>query len=123
MNKTFKSTTAFAVSIAFLAMAAFCCCVAKGSLAAMQKKSCSSCATKTKEVPKSHECCFSKASPMEIVKQSGILPLLPVLILIVLAFLYSIPRLPIVLSSLFIHGPPGPYRLVPIYIKSRSIRI
>ena len=124
MKKTFKTTTAVVVSIAFLAMVALCCCIVRESLAGMQKKSCAHCASsKAQDTSKSHECCFSKASPMEIAKSSGILAFMPVLILMAISFLYVIPRLPIVLNSLYINGPPGPYRLVPIYIKSRSIRI
>ena len=123
MNKTYKSFIAVLVVLAFLATAVLCCCMIKEGLAGAQKAACSHCSTKTKSDAGKHECCFSKASPMEMVKHSGILPLLPLLILTVFAFRHILPRLPLVLNSLYLNGPPGPYTLVPIYIKSRSIRI
>ena len=110
--------------MAFLATAVLCCCAAKSAMAAVQKASCSHCATKTKQAPTSHECCLTKASPMEVFKNLTLpMPLPSLLAMAMVSFLYIVPHPRLALRSIYSNGPPGSFSVVPLYIQSRSLRI
>lgn len=120
MNQIIKKIVSLFILISFLATVALCCCVAKSSFAA-KKVSCSHCATKaSKAAPK--ECCFSKASPMEMAKVFTSFPMLPLLILTAWAIFYIKPRT-LAFKNIYRNGPPGAVYVVPLYIQSRSLRI
>ena len=118
MNKTLKSITAVFVGLAFVATLVLCSCLIKEAL--VKKAACSHCASKGTA---SHECCFSKAMPMEIAKGFSGIHFLPLVIFTVACLLYIKPRQRLVLKSVYINGPPGYVSKVPLYIQSRSIRI
>ncbi|MBF0489254.1 MAG: hypothetical protein HQL15_01370 [Candidatus Omnitrophica bacterium] len=123
MNKTAKSFIAVLVTAAFFASAVLCCCVVKDALASQQKASCSHCSSNAKGSASSHECCFSKAAPMELAKNAGLLHLLPLVSFTLVCLLYIRPRPRFVLKSIYSNGPPGYVSTVPLYIQARSLRI
>jgi hypothetical protein len=115
---------AITLGVAFIATAVICCCVVKDSLAQMTKSSCSHCPSKaSKTDSKAHECCFSKASPVEKAQNPFVLHFWPILMVVLTTFWTPVYRQRLVLKSIYLHGPPGAFSAVPIYIKSRSIRI
>lgn len=117
-----RSLTIVAVLVAFFSMAVLCCCVVKRSVMSV-KKLCAHCPLKADADANSHECCFSKLIPMELAKQSSVLPLLPVFFLTIVALLLLRPAAPFAYRSIYSNGPPGHLTTVPIYLRSRNIRI
>lgn len=123
MKKFIKPFFVSMLIVMFMATAVFCCCVIKSAMASAQKATCSHCAS-TKQAPGANQCCFTKASPMEVAKNSLVpMPLFSLLVMAFVSLLYITPNPRLALRSLYINGPPGPLALVPLYIKSRSIRI
>lgn len=122
MNKAFKSFIAVSIVVTFVVTAIICCCVVKEALAGLKKQACSHCTTKDTADAGSHQCCFSKASPMEIAKQEGVSGLLPLLICVVLISFYFKPSVQLAYRR-YQNGPPGYVASVPIYLRFRSIRI
>ncbi len=122
MNKTLKPIYLVFILLAFLATKVFCCCLIEGALAATKKAACSHCTTKTTKVD-SNGCCLLKGAPMELVSIQDFNPSLILFAFIAFVFVYLKPRLRLSSFNLYINGPPGPYALVPLYIKARSIRI
>jgi hypothetical protein len=119
MNKTRKSFIALLVAGAFFATTVLCCCVVKQGMT--KKAACAHCASKTSD-SKSQECCFSKASPMEMVKAAGMIHLLPWIAFTILSFIYLRPT-PQLAYARYQNGPPGFVSQVPLYYRSRNIRI
>lgn len=124
MNKHTKTLISILAVTVFVITNVICCCVIKSHLQAFKKIACSHCPSKDSSSPVSKQCCFSKASPMELAKNQIFHITTPVfLALVMFVFIQLVPKNRLVLRSLYINGPPGPYALVPLYIKARSIRI
>ena len=122
MNKHAKIRILVFLTLAFIVTKVLCCCVIKESFVAFKKASCSHCSTKTSHGASSG-CCFLKGSPMENLKSQHLNTILPLVALIVIAFLYIKPQIRLIFRNLYLNGPPGPFTLVPLYIQARSIRI
>ncbi len=60
---------------------------------------------------------------MELAKLTGILNLSPLLVLAVFSLLYIRPMPRLAYSSIYKNGPPGFVSEIPLYYRSRSIRI
>ncbi len=123
MNKGAKITILMSLLLIFVVTKVLCCCLVKESLAAFKKANCSHCSTKASHGASSG-CCLLKVSPMELAKNIYLPPpLLLLFILVSFVFLSIRRRSASLLSSIYLNGPPGFVRTVPLYIQSRSIRI
>jgi len=93
-------------------------------MASSKKAGCSHCSSDAKSDPTSHECCFSKASPMEVAKltMASLIHVLPLVAFTIITFFYFKPT-PQLAYSRYQNGPPGYVSAVPLYIKQRNIRI
>ncbi len=123
MKQPLKNSFLVLTGLIFIIANVLCCCVIKNQIQA-SKPICSHCASKDGKASPIKECCFSKASPMELAKNQIFHWIGPIgLAFIAFALIQLLPANRLTLKSLYINGPPGPYTLIPLYIKARSIRI
>ena len=128
MRKTFKSALILGLAGVFTAASVLCCCVRNIAHAAVPTKIHSCCAAKAKADTqhKAGDCsqCSSSLKIAEAAQPVGFSSYLVLEYKVLPANTAFVLRTPVAAyQTAWIHGPPGFFTAVPLYIQSRSIRI